>query len=77
MWHVMKIRSIFVSGDNILYKKKMFYEYKIFSSMLYVILFYYEVLKQYGIKERVLGTPSPRGYFDACVKIPKGLNILS
>ena len=26
------------------------YVYKIFSSMLYVILFYYEVLKQYGIK---------------------------
>ena len=32
--------------------KKMFYEYKILSSILYVILFYYEVLKQYGIKEK-------------------------
>jgi len=38
------------SGDNILYEKKMFYRNKIFSSMLYVILFYYEVLKHYGIK---------------------------
>ena len=35
----------------------------------YVILFYYEVLKHYGIShKRVLGNPSPRGYFVSMTK---------